>query len=220
MLMTFGKLVCGLWLVRLSMPIPPTRSPRKLRQLFSSSCLHLWGKRKQTAKSVTVPTAGNVDNPSEDAAKPQRLVETNNLIPNKTKTGQEQSTDRIDPITANAQQSRPKRSAPTTPSQSHTFAQAPKKPLSLYPASILGLAMVARGEIGFLISSLAESNGIFAPTDSASDDIYLIVTWAIVLCTAIGPVGVGLLVRRVKRLEREKGGNGGGRDVLGVWGVG
>ena len=42
------------------------------------------------------------------------------------------------------------------------------KPLSLYPASILGSAMVARGEIGFLISSLAESNGIFAQPPSSS----------------------------------------------------
>ena len=32
----------------------------------------------------------------------------------------------------------------------------------LYPSAILGSAMVARGEIGFLISSIAESEGIFS----------------------------------------------------------
>lgn len=34
-------------------------------------------------------------------------------------------------------------------------------PLSLYPASILSSAMISRGEIGFLIASLAESKGTF-----------------------------------------------------------
>lgn len=77
--------------------------------------------------------------------------------------------------------------------------------------------MVSRGEIGFLISSLADSNGIFSTGDN--DDIFLIVTWAIVLCTVVGPVGVGLLVKRLNRLEMAKEEGGGGRDVLGVWGV-
>lgn len=77
--------------------------------------------------------------------------------------------------------------------------------------------MVARGEIGFLISSLAESNGIFS--SGGNEQVFLIVTWAIVLCTLIGPVCVGLLVRRVKTLERERVGRGDGRYVLGVWGL-
>jgi hypothetical protein len=77
--------------------------------------------------------------------------------------------------------------------------------------------MVSRGEIGFLISSLADSNEIFS--SGGNDDIFLIVTWAIVLCTVVGPVGVGLLVKRLKRLEMARDAGGGGRDVLGVWGV-
>ena len=44
------------------------------------------------------------------------------------------------------------------------------RPKSLYPASILGCAMVARGEIGFLISAVAESRGIFT---SAGGDGHL-----------------------------------------------
>jgi Kef-type K+ transport system membrane component KefB len=85
----------------------------------------------------------------------------------------------------------------------------PPRPLSLYPAAILGTAMVARGEIGFLVSSLASANGIFSNAGASqshaaeTSDIFLVVTWAIVLCTVVGPLGVGLLVRRVRRLEEK-----------------
>jgi hypothetical protein len=105
---------------------------------------------------------------------------------------------------------------------SNTNRPAPAKPLSLYPPAILGLAMTARGEIGFLIASIAESQGIFSNISNpsgptGSSQIYLVVVWAIVLCTMLGPLGVGLLVRRVKRLESSGGSKRGG--VLGVWGV-
>jgi Kef-type K+ transport system membrane component KefB len=102
----------------------------------------------------------------------------------------------------------------------------PPKPFSLHPPLMLALAMCARGEIGFLISGVAESNGVFSGTGEASSepsDIFLVVTWAIVLCTIVGPLGVGLLVRRVKKLQEERKNRqqeGAGRDVLGVWGVG
>ncbi|KAF2128420.1 hypothetical protein P153DRAFT_293050 [Dothidotthia symphoricarpi CBS 119687] len=100
----------------------------------------------------------------------------------------------------------------------------PPKPVSLYPPLILALAMCARGEIGFLVSGVAESNGVFSPSGKASDepsDIFLVATWAIVLCTILGPLGVGLSVRRVKTLQEQKNKQreGAGRDVLGVWGV-
>jgi hypothetical protein len=95
-------------------------------------------------------------------------------------------------------------------------------PISLYPAAILGSAMVARGEIGFLISSVAENKGLWLnPVDKNSrdlksnSDIFITVTWAIFLCTFIGPIAVGLIVRRVKRLEKTTG--SGRRDVLGKW---
>jgi len=81
--------------------------------------------------------------------------------------------------------------------------------------------MVARGEIGLLISSAAESQGVFSPALSAwnpptrsSSDVFLVITWAITLCTIIGPVAVGLLVKRVKALERPAG-----ASFLGVLGV-
>jgi hypothetical protein len=79
--------------------------------------------------------------------------------------------------------------------------------------------MVARGEIGYLIASLAESNGIFGETsDGSSSETYLIVVWAISLCTLIGPISVGTLVKRVKALQMQRT-NTGGPDPLGVWGI-
>ncbi|KAI5840584.1 Cation/H+ exchanger, partial [Tricharina praecox] len=79
-------------------------------------------------------------------------------------------------------------------------AEDAKPPKSLYPASILGLAMVARGEVAFLIASVAQSSGIF----DSSEGLYLIVVWAAMVCTIAGPLGVGSLVRRVKALENAR----------------
>ena len=90
--------------------------------------------------------------------------------------------------------------------QTRSQSRDQKKPLSLYPAALLGSAMVTRGEIGFLIASLAESHGNFAGTSVDEKDgqpsvIYLIVIWAIMLCTLSGPIALGLLMRRVGRLQ-------------------
>ena len=101
----------------------------------------------------------------------------------------------------------------------------PRRPLSLYPAAILGTAMVARGEIGFLIASLSESNRTFAavPSEGAAgadnSDTFMIVIWAIVLCTVIGPIGVGILVRRVRKLQADGRTRSAGPEPLGDWGV-
>lgn len=119
---------------------------------------------------------------------------------------------------------RPSSIRETTTSASTRPSPNPPKPFSLHPPLIIALAMCARGEIGFLISGVAESKGIFSsPNDVSTDssDIFLVVTWAIVLCTITGPLGVGMSVRRVKTLEERKNRvhQGSGRDVLGVWGV-
>ncbi|KAF1942040.1 Sodium/hydrogen exchanger [Clathrospora elynae] len=172
-LMTFGKLVCGLWLVRLS-PLPGNGAlSRLLFQVKHPSVPHLWGKNNHTASTsqVQAPTEPRSRNP---------------------------------PLNATNSETR--------------------KPFSLYPALILALAMCARGEIGFLVSSIAESNGVFSGSGEASDqpsDIFLVVTWAIVLCTIIGPLGVGLSVRRMRQVQdrKNKQQEGARRDVLGFWGV-
>jgi Kef-type K+ transport system membrane component KefB len=111
-----------------------------------------------------------------------------------------------------------------TSSDERTSSPNASKPLSIHPPLILALAMCARGEIGFLISGVAESKGMFSPPGVVSgepSDIFLVVTWAILLCTIIGPLGVGLSVRRVRKLQDRKNRQqeGTGRDVLGVWGV-
>ncbi|THY46901.1 Sodium/hydrogen exchanger [Aureobasidium pullulans] len=94
------------------------------------------------------------------------------------------------------------------------------KPQSLYPSLMLGSAMVARGEIGFLISSLAESNGVFGATQGGeSSDIFLVATWAILLCTIIGPVSIGTMVNRVRRLQKARVSDTAKPDPLGGWGV-
>ncbi|KAL3443366.1 Sodium/hydrogen exchanger family-domain-containing protein [Aspergillus insuetus] len=128
-------------------------------------------------------------------------------------------TTRVPPTSHDEFQNQPRPVTSSSPSTS--TSSLPPAPKSLYPASILSLAMVARGEIGYLIASLAESNGIFGEAaEGSSSETYLIVVWAISLCTLVGPVCVGTLVKRVKALQKERNGAGpGGSDPLGVWGV-
>ncbi|OCF71468.1 hypothetical protein I204_07526 [Kwoniella mangroviensis CBS 8886] len=59
-------------------------------------------------------------------------------------------------------------------------------------AAFLGCAMVARGEIGLLISQIAYN----APKPLVTEDEFLIVNWGIILCTIVGPLSVGWIVRR------------------------
>jgi hypothetical protein len=88
--------------------------------------------------------------------------------------------------------------------------------------------MIARGEIGYLIASLAETNGIFSTSASkatggqAPSEIYLVTVWAVSVCTLLGPIAVGSLVRRLRRLQREREDSDAGSragDPLGVWGI-
>lgn len=69
---------------------------------------------------------------------------------------------------------------------------------------------------------MAESQGVFRRVDEnpfEASELFLIVTWAIFLCTIIGPICTGLLVGRIKKLEKAaEPSRGGGRNVPGVWG--
>lgn len=95
----------------------------------------------------------------------------------------------------------------------------PRRFQPLYAASIVGLAMVARGEIGFLIASLAFSNGVLKlPNVNAEGDLYLIVIWAITLCTVVGPISVGIVVKRLRFLQLQRQDAEEGLDPLGIWG--
>lgn len=71
------------------------------------------------------------------------------------------------------------------------------------PASVfMGVAMVSRGEIGLLIAQLARTGGDASDTSPGDgsgllgDEAFLICIWAILLCTLVGPIGVGVVVRR------------------------
>lgn len=181
-LMAFGKLVCGLWLVRFSTSTRTSKGTviHLLSKLRLPAVPHFWGKSEQNSTTAQEGAAATAQ-----TANPQ--------------TSSQSTSDR--------------RNCPNPP-----------KPFSLHPPLILALAMCARGEIGFLISGVAESSGVFSGSGEQSNgpsDIFLVVTWAIVLCTIIGPLGVGLSVRRVKKLQERKNRKqeGTGRDVLGVWGV-
>lgn len=204
LLMIIGKFACGAWLLSWRLPFLSKVKALTVKLLLSGS-KHFWGRRpKQQNATTTTATAPTNTSPSDEV--PTDVV---------AESGQESQT----PIDPPASTSAPSTIATTAPSRD----PADVKPRSLYPATIIGCAMTARGEIGFLVSSIAESNGIFAsdPTSQINSDIFLVVTWAIVLCTILGPMAVGLTVNRVKKLER---GAAQDRrpirwDVLGVWGV-
>ncbi|APA09971.1 hypothetical protein SS1G_05771 [Sclerotinia sclerotiorum 1980 UF-70] len=194
-LMLLGKLVTGLWLVRLSGPIFPN-FPFKSK---IKAAKNMKGKKVpgKSTKSATNQTEG---------------VQLQGMSKNITETSNTTQT----PATANEGRKRTE----------SVKTKHINRPLSLYPAAMLGTAMTARGEIGFLIASLAETTGVFSSTTSMetsqSSEIYLITTWAILLCTIIGPLSIGTLVKRVRRLERDlaaKGGNGRTEGPLGIWGV-
>lgn len=97
------------------------------------------------------------------------------------------------------------------------------------PAAIISMAMIARGEIGFLIASLSFSAGTLTVQSAAStsydkpassQDLFLSITWAVVLCTVFGPIGVGIVVRKLRRMDGECP-NGSPNEVrnlaLGTW---
>ncbi|KAJ9115514.1 hypothetical protein QFC22_005273 [Naganishia vaughanmartiniae] len=66
--------------------------------------------------------------------------------------------------------------------------------LRLPAALLLGFAMIARGEIGLLISQIAYTT----TEQQLTEEEFLITTWAIVLCTILGPVGVGYVIKKFK----------------------
>jgi hypothetical protein len=171
LLMSLGKLACGLWLVRLQSP----------------SWLERWWPKMFKAKRARPDSTSDIGNAS-DETRPKATA----VLSSEPEQHSSSSADT--------------NSSPKSPN--------PRKPLSLYPPMILGSAMVARGEIGFLISSLAKANGVFG--EEANGMLFLVVTWAIVLCTIIGPLGVGAALRRLRTVVMRKED---GRDILGVWGV-
>lgn len=80
---------------------------------------------------------------------------------------------------------------------------------TLIPASLLGTALIARGEIGLIILQITFNNNNNNSTSSSSlgKEGYLIGIWAVLLCTLWGPIGFSFLINRF------------GKEVLiGKWG--
>lgn len=213
-LMFFAKLVTGFWLVRISVSWPKLHVSKSVRSGFrrSAACIR-WPKggpeKSKTAEAKT-----------HEGQKQAQIQEPVSKDTNYGTLRPSQGKSNDSPASEGSPSPNTTNSSATSPSPSPKIA----KPLSLYPAAMLGTAMTARGEIGFLIASLAETIGLFATSgkpSSGSSEIYLVVTWAIVLCTILGPLGIGTLVKRVRRLQEERmEGKSDRVDPLGIWGVG
>ncbi|KAI0772547.1 hypothetical protein BD413DRAFT_603990 [Trametes elegans] len=95
-------------------------------------------------------------------------------------------------------------SAPPSPSPNPHSSPSPSTslpPSSSTPAAVfMGLAMVARGEIGLLIAQLAHGASTGADGEGTAgllgEEPFLLCIWAILLCTLVGPVSLGYVVRR------------------------
>lgn len=195
-LMAFGKIVTGIWLIRLS-PISTSNFfsfIKRFKKANNTPCEPL--KRKERRDQAELDL---------------KCQSTLNSTPNH----QGEAT--------NASASSANQDKKPHGPQNQNKPLIPPKPKSLYPAAILGFAMIARGEVGYLIASLAESQGIFSAqksssSTSSSSEMYLVIIWGISICTLIGPICVGTLVRRVKKVQKTRV-NSGAPDPLGVWGV-
>ncbi|KAK7981524.1 Na+/H+ exchanger family protein [Apiospora saccharicola] len=91
-----------------------------------------------------------------------------------------------------ARRRRPEGEGPsaTGPCKADPAAERGAAQSRLVPASLLGMAMVARGEIGLLIIEIGYNN-----TSYVSKAAFLTGVWAILLNTIIGPVAVGIIVK-------------------------
>ncbi|RYP40850.1 hypothetical protein DL768_010571 [Monosporascus sp. mg162] len=202
-LMMIGKMLCGLWLVRF-----PISKSNRVASISKAALSSFSAKQNEISRKILAWTSSSRARSKAPAPAQPESTQTSASVP-----------------LANLEHTQ---NIPEDQANMHTIsASKPTKPISLYPSAIISLAMVARGEIGFLISAVAESNGVFrSATDqggsggSDASELFLVATWAIVLCTIVGPLCVGVLVKRVKRLEEQSSSANRSRiDVLGAWGV-
>ncbi|GAA5978028.1 hypothetical protein JCM10908_004200 [Rhodotorula pacifica] len=67
---------------------------------------------------------------------------------------------------------------------------------TLPAAAFVGMALVARGEIGVLVLQVARSASAGSTSPVLEEEAYLTGLWAVALCTIVGPVAFGMLVKR------------------------
>ncbi|KNE68157.1 hypothetical protein AMAG_13322 [Allomyces macrogynus ATCC 38327] len=63
-------------------------------------------------------------------------------------------------------------------------------------ATLLGLGLIARGEIGIVIAQLAYAAGTTSSVVLLGEEPFLVAMWAIVLCTVVGPAAMAVVARR------------------------
>lgn len=212
LLMIFGKMITGLWLVRF--PFHP------LLNFFNSAKNALSRFRLMCSPGKFKTHEREKGQNAQSSAVLQSDVRTEASTDNVARNRIHSSADSVHgPDSRDQPPGQPEaQETQKVNSNQRSAVSFPEKPKSLYPPSILGLAMVARGEVGYLIASLAQSQGMFSKGSSGeTSDIYLVIIWAISICTLVGPICVGTLVKRVKRLQNDRGNSG--LDPLGVWGI-
>lgn len=207
-LMMFGKMVTGLWLVRFSLPSMTTLLSI-LGRPFSWALISCTFRKSENKKKKNSKEKNSRPR-CQSAVRTEQFGQNADARFSAEHRGDPQNPNRNEPVSGTEPEN--------TPSNPSSTLSLPPKPKSLYPPFILGPAMVARGEVGYLIASLAESQGMFASgSDDEISDIYLVVIWAISICTLVGPIAVGTIVKRVKKLQQARGSLG--ADPLGVWGI-
>lgn len=213
-LMLIGKLVTGIWLFRIATPFG-TKATNLILRRFHSTIMELYGYGN-VCKCFKLGSKNTAGGPRSKS-----VPDVGVALSTESEQDLKQSSDR--PSQSASVKMQLMTSAISRPQQASASLT---KSRSLYPAAIVRTAMMATGEIGILIAALAETTGIFVPQndklatrEDSGSKIYLIDIWAIVLCTVIGPASVGLLVRRVKKLQRQRREHGGGEDPLAMWGV-
>lgn len=221
-LMLIGKSMTGIWLLGPSISLPFNMASNCTRNLGEGVkkiryCIG-WGRKGTTNELKTSQeNITSLDSSNRSAPNPEINTKMSNQLSLPTP-----------PILHSSNEPSLSFSLHPTPQThssqktSHSSNNAPSASRSLYPPAILGSAMVARGEISFLIAAVAHTRGIFSansdPGSQAMDDIFLIVIWAATICTIVGPLTVGLLIKRLKVLETRRE-SVGGKDALGAWGV-
>ena len=141
-LMAIGEDFIGVWLVRFALPsLQPSRE-------FKSSSLPGWCWWKTRGLGVSKRELVSRIRVNRSRSEVGAYIDTMATTDRGDQQQQVFPVDQSQEVSTNVHPHRTKISTPR----------------SLYPASIIGAAMISRGEIGFLIASIAESKGIFTNT--------------------------------------------------------
>jgi len=170
--MAFAKGVTSVWLVVLPLLHLLLRKLILTCRSLIHRILKILKRRQQSpvSSSVSAPTvAKEQEPPPNETSRPLESAPTitSNVTQRNIRPRTDGETDRRD----------------ETPTISH----------KLNEVLLVGLAMISRGEIGFLIAGVAQTTNVLIPVD-----LYLVVIWGILICTLIGPICVGMIVRKME----------------------